>query len=252
MLNNIKTILFDLDGTIYYGDKPIPGAIDVINYLKHKNYKILFLTNTSYKKRETIFKKLNEMGIQCDLNQIYTSGYITALFVKKNQISNPYLFGSEELKEEFIQMGIPLMNEENAQNLIIGFHPNSTFEELSISIRVALKSNQIIAANIDRTFPSNDGLIMPGAGAMVKAIEYASNRTVDIIIGKPNPLTIEFIIQEYKLNRSELIMIGDNYESDIVMSNNAKIKSIFISKNHNIHNTHNLTIDSISTLLTLF
>lgn len=248
MLNDIKTILFDLDGTIYYGDKPIPGAIDVINYLKHKNYKILFLTNTSYKKRETIFKKLNSMGVQCDIDQIYTSGYVTALYVKKNHISNPYIFGSEELKEEFIQMGIPIMNEENAHNLIIGFHPNSTFEELSISIRVALKSIQIIAANIDRTFPSHNGLIMPGAGAMVKAIEYSSNRTVDVIVGKPNPLIIDFIIQENKLNRSELVMIGDNYESDIVMSNNAKISSIYISNNQNIHS---LTIDSISTLLTL-
>lgn len=248
MFNQFDTIIFDLDGTIYNGNTLIDGALEVIEHVKKSGKKIFFLTNTSFKNRKSITKKLNDFSIECDINQVYTSGYISGIYVKEQNLTHPFLYGSEELKEEYLDLGIKLTTESEAENLIIAFHPGGTFEDLSSAYRVALKARKIIAVNVDRSVPLSNGLSIPGCGAMVKALEYSANRTIDEIIGKPNPLMIEMLIEEKGLTRDKIVMIGDSFESDIVMSNNANIKSILIS---DFDFKHDYTVPSIKNLLTI-
>lgn len=248
MFHDIDTIVFDLDGTLYCGNNLIDGALEVIDHCKKKGKKIFFLTNTSFKKRASIVEKLNNFSIQCDMNQVYTSGFITGIYIKDQKMKHPFLFGSDELKEEFAELGIELSSETEAENLILAFHPKGSFEELSAAFRVALKAKKIIAVNIDRSVPFSAGFLVPGSGAFVKAIEYSANRSVDEVIGKPNPLMIELLIKDNLLSREKMVVIGDSYETDIMMSNNAQIKSILISE-QDYKNTY--TIPSLKNLLTL-
>lgn len=248
MFQDINTVVFDLDGTLYCGNTLIDGALEVIEHCLNKGQKIFFLTNTSFKKRALVVEKLNNFSIPCEMNQVYTSGYTTGIYIKDKKIKNPFLFGSDELKEEFAELGIKLASETEAKNLIMAFHPKSSFEELSAAFRVALKAEKIYAVNIDRSVPFSAGLLVPGSGAFVKAVEYSANRLVDEVIGKPNPFMLELLIRDHQLSRENMVMIGDSYESDIVMSHNASVKSILISDT-NYKNTY--TIPNIKNLLTL-
>ncbi len=248
MFPEIDTVVFDLDGTLYCGNTLIDGALEVIEHCQNKGKKIFYLTNTSFKKRASVVEKLKHFSIPCELNQVYTSGYISGIYIKDQKIKHPFLFGSDELKEEFAELGIELASETEAENLIMAFHPKSSFEELSAAFRVALKAEKIYAVNIDRSVPFSAGLLVPGSGAFVKAVEYSANRSVDEVIGKPNPFMIELLIKDHQLSRENIVMIGDSYESDIVMSHNASIKSILISDT-NFNNT--FTIPNIKNLLTL-
>jgi HAD superfamily hydrolase (TIGR01450 family) len=248
MFQEIDTVVFDLDGTLYCGNTLIDGALEVIEHCQNQGKKIFYLTNTSFKKRASVVEKLNNFSISCELNQVYTSGYISGIYIKDQKIKHPFLFGSDELKEEFAELGIALASETEAENLIMAFHPKSSFEELSAAFRVALKAEKIYAVNIDRSVPFSAGLLVPGSGAFVKAIEYSANRSVDEVIGKPNPFMIELLIRDHQLSRENIVMIGDSYESDILMSHNASIRSILIS-DHNFKNTY--TIPNIKNLLTL-
>jgi HAD superfamily hydrolase (TIGR01450 family) len=248
MFQDIDTVVLDLDGTLYCGNTLIDGALEVIEHCQNKGKKIFYLTNTSFKKRASVVEKLNNFSIQCNMNQVYTSGYITGMYIKDQKIKHPFLFGSDELKEEFAELGIQLASETEAENLIMAFHPKSSFEELSAAFRVALKAEKLFAVNIDRSVPFSEGLLVPGSGAFVKAVEYSANRSVDEVIGKPNPFMIELLIRDHQLSRDNMVMIGDSYESDIMMANNAQVKSILISENE-VENTY--TIPSIKNLLTL-
>ena len=40
-----KGYIFDLDGTVYLGDKEIDGAAEAINNLRERGDKVIFLTN---------------------------------------------------------------------------------------------------------------------------------------------------------------------------------------------------------------
>ena len=60
--DGMKTILFDLDGVLYTGNKAIEGAADVISWCNDSAIPHLYLTNTTSKKclQTAIQKELNK------------------------------------------------------------------------------------------------------------------------------------------------------------------------------------------------
>jgi len=49
MLEKINCFLLDMDGTIYLGEKLLPGALEFLDLLAERNLDYLFLTNNSSK-----------------------------------------------------------------------------------------------------------------------------------------------------------------------------------------------------------
>ena len=84
---NIKLFAFDLDGTLYLGEKLIEGAVDLICFLK-KKYKVVFLTNNSTKTREEVYCKMKSLGFECNLDEVFTSSYATAKYLVESDIDN--------------------------------------------------------------------------------------------------------------------------------------------------------------------
>lgn len=230
MLENIKAVVFDLDGTIYYGSKMIDGVEETLEYMKKLGKRVFFLTNNSTKTRKQVFEKLVKMGVKCELEQVYTSGYVASIYAEKEGLKNIFIFGSDNLKSEFENRGIEVVtDEEVAENLLIGYDTNFTYEKVTQALHVALKGNTIIACNKERHFPGENARRLPGCGAMVGTIELCTNKEVDFVIGKPNTLMLEFLAEEYKLTKDQILMVGDTYESDIAMADKYGCKSILIS-----------------------
>ncbi len=226
-----KIVVFDLDGTIYYGDKIIDGANDVIRYFREKQIKVYFVSNNSFKKREQIYKKLVDMGISCNVEEVLNSGLISSFIINKFGIKDIYVFGSDNLKEELKNNNVSISeNIDDAKNLIIGYNPDFNYEKLTNAVNVALKADKIIVCNEDKIFPGKDGRLMPGCGAMVAPVLFCSNRKYDYFVGKPNPLMINMVAEKNKVDIKDILIIGDNYETDIQMAIKANCDSIYIGK----------------------
>lgn len=228
-LENIEVVLFDLDGTVYYGSKIIPGANDTIKFFRDAGKKIYFTTNNSTKSRHQIFDKLTGMGIDCKFEEVITSGYLAALYAKKNKLTDMFIFGSENLKEEFNELGVSISQNEDAENLLIGYNPNMTYEGLTTAMQVAIHARNIIACNKERLFPGENSKLMPGCGAMTAPIEWCANRSCDVVIGKPNTLMVDLLAEREDKSPENFLVIGDTYESDIAMAWRARCNSILIS-----------------------
>lgn len=230
MFSSIKAVLFDLDGTLYYGETAIDGAIEAVQAMRNLGLQVFFLTNNSTKTREQIYHRLNNMGIVCQCDEVYTSGYTAALYAKKEKLENVYIFGSDNLIGEFTSCGVNVVQDEKkADNLIIGYNPDFNYEELTKALNVALKAKMIISCNTERKFPGKDARLMPGCGAMVAALEHCSGKKSDYVIGKPNTLMLDMLCELYHFSNDDLLMVGDTYESDIIMANRKGIRSVLIS-----------------------
>lgn len=229
MIDNFDVVLFDLDGTVYYGSKIIPGANETIEFFRKKNKKIYFTTNNSTKTRVQIYEKLVNMGVNCKLDEILTSGYLAALYCKQNNLENIYIFGSSDLIKEFNELGISVNQNDSAENLLIGYNPSMTYDDLTSALQVALQAKKILACNKERVFPGENSKLMPGCGAMTAPIEWCCKRECDVVIGKPNTLMIELLSKMEEKDISRFLVIGDTYESDIKMANDAGCGSILIS-----------------------
>ncbi len=249
-INDFDIVLFDLDGTIYYGSKIIPGANQTIEFFRNAGKKIYFTTNNSTKTRAQIYEKLFDMGVNCKLEEVLTSGYLAALYCKKNNLKNVYIFGSPNLINEFNENGISVNQNDNAENLLIGYNPLMTYDDLTAALQVALHAKQIIACNRERTYPGENSKTMPGCGAMTAPIEWCSQRECDIIIGKPNTLMVELLCAHEKLSADRFLMIGDTFESDVRMANRAGCLSILIDK-QSLHDDC-ISVKQISEIIKIF
>ena len=229
-IKDIKLVAFDLDGTVYYGDELIEGANDTIGFFRKNGCKVCFLTNNSTKTRMQIFEKLHGIGVKCEPNEVMTSGFVAADYVRKRNISNVYISGSENLIREFEGLGVNVVDEGKAENLVIGYNPMFSYDDLAKAVRVAVKAQMILACNKEKLYPGKDKVLMPGCGAMVAAIEFCADRKADIVTGKPNTDMINFVSQYYNTEITHTLMVGDTYESDMVMAINAKAMSVYVGK----------------------
>lgn len=57
---------------------------------------------------------------------------------------------------------------------------------------------------------------------MLNTLELASGVKAEIV-GKPNTFILNYLIQIYKVQKEECLMIGDNIETDIQFGNNCGI-----------------------------
>ncbi|MEN3051557.1 MAG: hypothetical protein ABC596_07115, partial [Candidatus Methanosuratincola petrocarbonis] len=93
LLRGKKGFIFDLDGCIYLGDRPIEGASETIGMLRKEGKQILFLTNNSTKTPQEYADKLKGMGIQVEEREVLTSSVATAVYLKRLGIGECFVLG---------------------------------------------------------------------------------------------------------------------------------------------------------------
>merc|ERR1712228_487686 len=94
--------------------------------------------------------------------------------------------------------------------VVVGFDTTFTYSKNAYAIK-CLHGNEgclLIATNKDKTFPSN-GVVMPGGGTVVGAVEIGALREADFTCGKPGSLMMDMICSTHKLDRSRTLMVGD-------------------------------------------
>lgn len=84
-LTKTRLFLLDMDGTVYLGDKLLPGALDFIELLTARNIAYLFLTNNSSKHRGQYAEKLGHLGLPIGPDKIFTSGEATAIYLHREK-----------------------------------------------------------------------------------------------------------------------------------------------------------------------
>ena len=224
-----KAVVFDLDGTIYFGNKIADFALEVISELESSGYNILFFTNNSTKTRFEILDKLACMGIKTIVEKIYTSSYASAIFLQKGNIKNIFLVGSCGFESELKEVGINTVNEYNCEATVIGLDLNFDYEILSKALIASQKSHRIVAANADKNFPIENECLKPGANAMLSAVLGSIDDKLRLdIIGKPNPFMLEILCKDWNLDKQNIIVVGDRMESDIAMARNFDCKGILV------------------------
>ncbi|MHA1378461.1 MAG: HAD-IIA family hydrolase [Candidatus Helarchaeota archaeon] len=227
-----KLFIFDLDGVLYLGDKVISGAVEVIEKLKELNKKVYYLTNNSTKTRTSYVAKLGKMGIITSKNYIVTSASATAYYLKERRTkAKIFIIGetgiANELKDIGFRVLIEFKEKEKVDFVVVGLDSNFNYEKLAGGMYYILNGARFIATNTDPTLPT-EKYALPGAGAMVAALETCTAINPSKIIGKPNPYTILAIIDRERVGPQETVMVGDRITTDILAGKNAGVVTVFV------------------------
>jgi 4-nitrophenyl phosphatase/NagD protein len=168
-IQNTVCFLFDLDGTIYLGDKLLPGAKELITYLDQESRAYFFLTNNSSRSRADYSKKLSNYGLEVPEEKVFSSGIATAIYLnKRNQGARIYLVGTPSLATEFKDYGFQLVDE-NPDYVVLGCDTTLTYKKIWKLSDFVRKGVPYIATHPDINCPVPDGY-MPDIGAMMAMI----------------------------------------------------------------------------------
>ncbi len=208
------TILFDLDGVLYRGEEPVPGAAGTVAALRSLGKRIAFVTNNSSRTPDAIAQQLGSLGIDARADEVETSALATAALLRNRGVANAFVVGGEGLRSAVGSTGVALVDRggERADAVVVGIDPSFTYADLVTGTWLVRGGAALIASNADATYPAADGLILPGAGAIVAALETASGETAEVV-GKPNgPIFLEAL---GRAGGTRPLVVGDRLDSDI-------------------------------------
>ena len=212
-------LIFDLDGVVYLGDTPIPGAIPALNRLKDGGHQIYFLTNNSTRHRSAYVSRLQCMGFETDVEHVMTSAFATGLYLKDLGAAGKtvYVVGEHGLAEEMEAAGLRVLSDADAASadyVVAGLDRTLTYAKLARAFKeIREHGARFIATNRDATYPMETGEI-PGGGATVAPIEVSTGVT-GVTIGKPESVCWERILALSGVPASQALMVGDRPETDI-------------------------------------
>lgn len=223
----MKTYIIDLDGTMYSGNKNIDGAREFVNYLQEKNIPYIFLTNNATRTKKQAKDHMLNLGFKNIKNEeFFTSAIAAAKYAAKNFTKRDcFTIGEDGLIEALADEGFNFV-QEAADFVFVGLDRKADYRKYSDAIHNILSGAKFIATNTDRLLPNN-GKFDAGNGSAVAMIEYATN-IQSIKVGKPYPIILDILITEYNLKKEDLILIGDNLETDIKLGYDAKIETIMV------------------------
>ena len=69
--------------------------------------------------------------------------------------------------------------------------------------------------------------MVPGAGSLIELVRYATQKQ-PIMIGKPEKVIMEMALKRYQLTKDRVIMVGDNYRTDISAGINVGMDTLLV------------------------
>ena len=229
ILKSKELWLFDMDGTIYLGNKIFDGTLALLNNIVKSGGKYIFITNNSSKGIADYLNKVRSMGIKADTGNFYTSVDASAAVLKEkfgNQLI--YAQGTKSFTGNLKAEGLNITTEydENAKCVIVGFDTELTAEKLSSTCKMLLKDIPYYATNPDWVCPTEFGYI-PDCVSMCFGIEKATGK-MPVFIGKPNAFMIEEVIKKFRVDKKDAVVVGDRIYTDIASGVNAGVETVLV------------------------
>ena len=228
-LKNINLFLFDMDGTLYLGNRLFSFTNELLATIKAQGKRYLFMTNNSSKSVEDYINKLVGLGIESEYSDFITSSQATAQYLRKNCTDDKlYVCGTESRKAVFRKEGLSITADLKQVDCIgMGFDTELTFKKLDDVCRLlSTKDVRYIATNPDYVCPTEYGSV-PDCGSVCDMIFNATGKK-PIVIGKPEPAMPLIAMDMTGYAKSETAVVGDRIYTDIKSGLNAGCKAILV------------------------
>lgn len=228
LIDPYDAALFDLDGVVYLGPDPVPGAAAGIARLHEYGKKIGYITNNAARRPDTVVEHLLSIGIPATIDEVLTSAQAGVRMMAKyiEPGSKVLVVGSEALVHEVESLGFKAVTLEGDDPVAViqGYDPNLEWA-LVIEACAAIQGGaQWFATNLDATRPTDRGLV-PGAGPQIDAVRQCVPVS-PITAGKPERPLLDEAVRRWEVMNP--IFVGDRIDTDIIGAVNAEMDSLLV------------------------
>lgn len=208
-------IVCDLDGVVYLGDEAVDGAGAALEALAGAGHRLLFCTNNSSRTRAATAEKIRLLtGFAADPEAVLSSARAAARMVR-GRARRAFVVGGPGIHEALADEGIDATSDwRRADAVLVGLDVDVDYDRLSGAARAVRDGALLVATNHDATYPTPDGLL-PGAGAIVAAVEVAAGRDA-LVAGKPHDPMRRLV--RAACDDDDIWVVGDRIDTDLAMA----------------------------------
>ncbi len=198
--------VLDLDGVIWVGGTPVPGAAKAVERLQRSSAPVVFVTNMSALTVADQEAKLADCGIDAT-GSVITSATAAAQLIHPGE--RVLVVGGPGIDEAVELAGAEVCTSGPADAVIVGMDPGFNYDTLSRAMRAVRGGARLIGTNHDPSYPTERGL-EPGGGSLLAAVACAAEAE-PTMAGKPNQPIVDCV-------RSRIgdtgVVVGDRPDSD--------------------------------------
>lgn len=221
-----KGYLIDLDGTMYKGTEKIEEAGQFVQKLNELNIPYLFVTNNSSRTPKQVADKLVSFDIPATEEQVFTTSMATANYIaEQKKDASVYVIGEEGIKYTIEEKGL-MFGQEDADFVVVGIDRDITYEKFAVGAIAIRQGAQFVSTNGDIAIPTERGLL-PGNGSLTSVLTVTTT-VKPTFIGKPESIIMEQAMRVLGTDLSETLMVGDNYDTDIMAGMNAGMDTLLV------------------------
>ncbi len=209
--SRIKQIFLDLDGTLYFKGKLIPGAAEAVADLRGMGYGLLFLTNTDSVPAERVRERIEAFGIRVQPGEVFSPVEAALDFMAGKPGRTGYCLVAAALRPVFAEL---TQNSTNPDYLIIGdMRDSGSYAELNQAFRLIMGGAAMLALSRGRHYYAADGPCLD-TGAFVSLFEFASGQPA-VVLGKPSRSYMDLALARCGARPEEVLVVGDDPEVDL-------------------------------------
>jgi glycerol 3-phosphatase-2 len=221
--------VLDLDGVVYVGHDPVPGAAESLAKARATGMRLAFATNNAYRTPSATAGLLTEVGVPATAEDVVTSAQAAARLLAERLPagSKVLVVGGMGLRHALRAAGLRPVSTaaERPAAVVQGYLPSLSYDLISEGSQAVARGALFVASNADTTIPGPGGTPRPGNGALIQVIRTATG--VDpIVTGKPErPLHRETIL---RTGAERPLIVGDRLDTDIEGAWNGGADSLLV------------------------
>ena len=224
-----RAILADLDGTVYRGNRLIPGALEAYQVLSGKGLRWMFLSNSAGRLATDLAAKLNRLGLSVSVEQVVNSAAaLIHTLAREYPSTRVMVIGETNLIRGIEHAGVSVTDDPQGTDIVVtALDTGFTYEKLKRAFAAIQRGAKFWATNLDPTFPTSEGFL-PGAGTMAAAVGTAAGKSPERVFGKPSADMALLALERLHLDASACLMVGDRIDTDLLFAKNAGMDAALV------------------------
>ncbi len=207
--------LLDLDGTVYLGGAPIPGAAEALRKADAAGLRLAYVTNNAFRTPAAIAELLTSFGVPAAPQDVVTSAQAAARMLAERLPAGAavLVIGGSGLRMAVRERGLRPVSTaaDRPQAVVEGYSSDVSYPILAEGSLAVAAGALFVASNGDATLPSRRGR-QPGNGSLIQVIATATG-VRPLVAGKPEPpLHHESVL---RTGAERPLVVGDRLDTDI-------------------------------------
>jgi HAD superfamily hydrolase (TIGR01450 family) len=220
--------VFDLDGTVYLGDKLLPGAKETLGELKRLS-RVVYLTNKPLQMPADYAAKLTRLGVETSPEEVVSSTDALLLYLKEHAPeARLFVIGERPLVGLLRAGGYEVLDQADGVSVVVvSFDRTFDYRKLKVAFDAVRRGARIVATNPDAYCPTPDGGL-PDCAAMLAAVEASTGGRAEAVVGKPSRHMARAVLDRLGVPARDTLLVGDRLATDVRLANEAGMAAALV------------------------